>query len=216
MVGEIEEGEDPTVRHGFDIGWSRRALRLFGVDVAIFFPLALIVAALVAIIIVPFIILVSPNQGGPGPAIVFLLCCLFLLILVVIVAAVILSILRNFFYREVVLAGEGVFDSIRKGYRLVRANPGQVAAMWLIMLLIGFLWAVVNFLIGLVAIAVVGGPAALMYAVFNSGLAAIVGALPFLLLVLLLFAVVNSLYTVFTSTVWTLTYLELPNRPAEA
>lgn len=212
LVGEIEEGAEPTVRHGFDVGWSRNALRLFGVDVAIFVPLFLIIAFLVVIFAVPFVVLV--DQGDPGPAIFLLVCCLVIGGVLFVILAVALNALQYFFHRQVVLAGQGVFDAIRHGYRLVRANLGQVVAMWLIMLVIGIVWAAVNFVIGLVAFAVVGGPAALMYGLFNSGLAAALGALPFLLVALLLFAVINALYTVFTSAVWTLTYLELPNRPA--
>lgn len=213
LVGEIEEGKDPSVRHGFDVGWSRSALRLFGVDIVIGVPIALAIAIAVVGLLVPFFVVV--DQGDPGPLLFVLLCCFVLLGIPLFVAAVVvLSLLRNFFYRQVVLAGDGVLDGIRGGYRLVRANLGPVIAMWLLMFVIGLLWAVVNLIIGLVTFAVVGGPAAFMYALFRSGLAAVVGALPFLLIVLLIFAVVNALYTVFSSTVWTLTYLELPNRPA--
>lgn len=213
LVGEIEEGEEPTVRHGFDVGWSRSALRLFGVDIVIFVPLFLVGMTLAALFIVPFFLIA--DQGGPGPVALVLLCCLFFLALLFIAAIVVLSVLQTFFYRQVVLAGDGVFDAIRSGYRLVRANLGQVAAMWLIMFIVGLLWAAINFLIVLVAAAVVGGPAALMYGLFRSGLAAVLAALPFLVVAVLIFAAINALYTVFSSTVWTLTYLELPNRPAQ-
>lgn len=213
LVGEIEAGEDPTVRHGFDVGWSRSAFRLFGIDIAIFVPIFLIAITLIFLFVIPFVAIA--DQGDPGPFVVVLLCCLALLIPLLIAAGIILSVLKTFFYRQVVLADDGVFDGIRNGYRLVRANLGQVAGIWLIMLVIGLLWGAVNFVIGLVAFAFVGGPAALMYALFESGLAAVVGALPFLLVAILLLAVINALYTVFTSTVWTLTYLELPKRPAE-
>ncbi|MBS1250975.1 MAG: hypothetical protein MAG451_00004 [Anaerolineales bacterium] len=213
LVGEIEEGEDPTVRHGFDVGWSRSALRLFGVDIAIFVPVFLIAIFLALLIIVPLFMIA--DQGDLGPVVFVLLCCAAVFVPVIIAGAIILSILKTFFYRQVVLAGNSVFDAMRNGYRLVRANLGQVIAMWLIMFVIGLVWAAVNFLVGLVALAFVGGPAALMYAVFESGLAAVLGALPFLLPAIVIFAFINALYTVFTSAVWTLTYLELPKRPAE-
>lgn len=216
LVGEIEEGQDPTVRHGFDVGWSRSALRLFGVDIALVIPVILALVILGVVFVVPFAVFSTGDQGGPGPLIFILICCLLFLVPVIIAAFVALDLLQKFIYRQVVLAGNGVVAGIRNGYALIRANLGQVAAMWLIMFVIGLLWAAVNFIIGLLAFAAVGGPAALMYAIFRSGLAAVLGALPFLLMAILVFAAINALYTVFTSTVWTLTYLELPNRPVGA
>ncbi|MFQ5858501.1 MAG: hypothetical protein ACE5LU_23120 [Anaerolineae bacterium] len=212
LVGEIEEGKDPTVRHGFDVGWSRSALRLFGVDIAIFVPVALAVTILAVLFIVPFLAFSRSDQVGPAAVVV--VCCLVLLIPLFIAAIVALDVLKKFFYRQVVLAGNGVFEAIRNGYSLVRANLGPVAVMWLIMFIVGLLWAAVNFLIGLIALAAVGGPAALIYAIFKSGLAAALAALPFLLIAVVFFAAINALYTVFTRTVWTLTYLKLPRQPA--
>jgi len=213
LVGEIEEGQSPTVRHGFDIGWSRSALRLFGVDIALAIPVILAVMILAALFAVP--IAISAKADNVGPVVVLLLCCLVFLVPIFIAIAIALSVLIKFVYRQVVLAGDSVLDGVRNGYALVRANLGQVAAMWLIMFIVGLLWAAINFIIGLVAFAVVGGPAAFMYAIFHkSVLAAVLGALPFLLVAILVFAAINALYTVFSSTVWTLTYLELPNRPA--
>ncbi len=211
LVGEIEEGQSPTVRHGFDIGWSRSALRLFGVDIALAIPVILAVMILAALFAVP--IAISAKADNVGPVVVLLLCCLVFLVPIFIAIAIALSVLIKFVYRQVVLAGDSVLDGVRNGYALVRANLGQVAAMWLIMFIVGLLWAAINFIIGLVAFAVVGGPAAFMYAIFHkSVLAAVLGALPFLLVAILVFAAINALYTVFSSTVWTLTYLELPNR----
>lgn len=209
LVGEIEEGQQPTVRHGFDVGWSRRALRLFGVDIVLLLPVVLVAIALVVLLVVPFVVFAISGQGEPAPFVFLLLCCLVLLIPLFIAVTIVLNVLRTFSYRQVVLAGDGVFDAIGNGYRLIRANPGQVAAIWLIMFVIGLLWAAVNFLIGLIAIAVVGGPAALVYAIFKSGIVAVLSALPLLGAAILAFAAVNALYTVFSSTVWTLTYREL-------
>jgi hypothetical protein len=214
LVGEIEEGEEPTVRHGFDVGWSRSALRLFGADLVVFVPVGLLAAVIIATIVGGFVALA--NQGDPGPVIVLLICCVGLFGLFFIALLVGLGILQTFYYRHIVLSNEGVWDGVQESYRLVRANLGQVIAMWLIMLVVGLLWGVVNLVLGLIALALVGGPAAFMYAIFQSGLAAVLGALPFLLVMLVAFAIVNMLYTVFGSSVWTLTYLELPNRPAEA
>jgi hypothetical protein len=217
LVDEIEKGNNPTVRHGFNIGWSRRALRLFGVDLTIYLPVFLVLMFLVALFIVPFFVIAPAGPGDtPGLLAFILICCLVMLIPVFIAVFVGLSILQSFFHRQVVLAGDGVFDAIRNGYRLVRANLGPVIVMWLIMLVVGLLWTAVNFVLALVGLAIVGGPAALMYALSNSGLAAALVAIPFVLVALIIFAVINTLYIIFTSTVWTLIYRGLPNRPVIA
>ena len=71
LVGEIEAGEDPTARHGFDVGWSRSAFRLFGIDIAIFVPIFLIAITLIFLFVIP--IDAIADQGDPGPFVVVLL-----------------------------------------------------------------------------------------------------------------------------------------------
>ena len=218
LVGEIQAGQQPTVRHGFELGWSRNALRLFAVDLTLFGPLVLGLLALLVLILIPFLVLApaAGNGGTIGPLIFLFICCLFFLILLLIPIIIGVGILREFAQRQVVLAGDGVFDSIRHAYQLVRANVVHILVMWLILLVVGLVWGVINLIIGLVAIGLVFGPAAFVYALTNSLLIAILTGLPFLVIVMIFFAAINALYKVFTSTVWTLTYFELPNRTVTA
>jgi hypothetical protein len=208
MVGEIEAGQTPPVRRGFEIGWSRRALRLFGADLVVFVPVAVVVALVIGAVVA---LLVQADQAGaPGAALVLLICCLAVFALLLIPLLVVLNVLQRFFYRRIVLAGDGVFDGIRNGWEMIRANVGPVAVIWLIMFVIGLVWTAVNFLLVLSAFALVGLPAAAIYALVGSGLVTALMVLPLVIIALLALAAINALYTVFSSTVWTLTYLELP------
>ncbi len=208
LVGEIEAGQVPSVRRGFAIGWSRRALRLFGADLVVFVPVTVVLVLAIGTVVV---LLVQADQAGmPGLVWVLLFCFLAIFALLLIPLLVVLNVLQRFFYRRIVLAGDGVFDAIRRGWEMMRANVGPVAVIWLIMFVIGLVWAVVNFVFMLAAFALVGVPAAVIYALVGSGLVAALMVLPLAIIALLALAAVNALYTVFSSAVWTLTYLELP------
>jgi hypothetical protein len=87
----------------------------------------------------------------------------------------------------------------------------------------GFAWAVVSILIvlpiSLIAAALVGiVPAALVYFISDSVIAALVAGAPMaVLVVILVSAAAGGLYLIFRSAVWTLTYLDVrgPNEPGD-
>lgn len=214
MVGEIETGATPSVRRGFEFGWSRRALRLFGTDLVIFVPITVIGMLLLAIPL--FLLIAQGDEAGTWIVPLLFVCCLLLFVLLFIPVAIVLSVLQNFYYRRIVLAGDGVFDSIRNAWQMIRANAGPVAVIWLIMFLIGLVWTVVNFLLVLGTFVLVAVPAAALQALVQSWVLAAILVLPLVIVALLALAAINALYTVFSNTVWTLTYLALPQAPAVA
>jgi len=214
MVGEIEGGTSPSVRHGFEIGWSRRALRLFGADLVVFVPVVLMAMLFIA---VPIILLTTQaDQQGATAAPLLFLCCMFLFIVLMIPVAIVLGVLQRFFYRRIVLADDRVFNGIRSAWQMIRANAGPVAVVWLIMFVIGLVWAVVNLVLVLGAVGLVSIPAAAVHALVRSWVLAILLVFPLALVALVALAAINALYTVFNSTVWTLTYLELSPPPPES
>ncbi|MGZ9234941.1 MAG: hypothetical protein ACXW4E_05395, partial [Anaerolineales bacterium] len=137
------------------------------------------------------------------------------------------------FWRICVLEDAGVGESLRRGFAMVRENWKSVGLMWLVMIGLGIAWIVVSIIAIIVTIPVV---------IVTSIIAAIVAAIPALLLVgifslflggplpwiaaglfiLPLFFVIafspwlllGSWQTVYTSTVWTLTYREIKALPA--
>jgi hypothetical protein len=144
-------------------------------------------------------------------------------------------LLRNFFWRICVLEGAGVRESLRRGFAMVRENWKSVGLMWLVMIGLGIAWIVVSILAiiitiplvlltSLIAAMVVAIPVLLLFAVFSTFLT---GPLPWIaagLFMLPLFFLIafspwlllGSWQSVFTSTVWTLTYREIKALPAAA
>jgi hypothetical protein len=159
----------------------------------------------------------------------------FLSIFVVIILSIFLGLLRHFFWRIAVLEDASVGESLRRGFAMIRENWKSVGLMWLVMIGLGIAWIVVSLIAIIVTIPVV---------ILTSVVAAVVAAIPALLLVglfslflsgplpwiaaalfiLPLFFVIafspwlifGSWQTVFTSTVWTLTYREIKALPAIA
>src|SRR5687768_9028150 len=127
----------------------------------------------------------------------------------------------------------GVRESLRRGFAMVRENWKNVGLMWLVMLGLGIAWIIVSivaFIItiplvivtGIIAAIVAAIPALLLVGVFSLFLS---GPLPWIaagLFVLPLFLIIafspwlllGSWKTVYTSTVWTLTYREIKALPA--
>jgi hypothetical protein len=105
-------------------------------------------------------------------------------------------------------------ESLGAGWRLVRANLGNVVILIVITFIIGLIWA---FALGFVALLVGGllgiAPGLLTYLLTQSGGVSIVAAIPGILLTIVVLSVLNTVWTVFHETIWTLAYRALPNRP---
>ncbi|MGZ9221851.1 MAG: DUF7544 domain-containing protein [Anaerolineales bacterium] len=234
MVDEYEgTGNKMTVRQGFRIGWSRTAWRLFLINLIVNLPVILFFLILLIAGVVIFLAVVNGNASFTAVSVVSMIGLIFLAIFVVIILSIILGLLRHFFWRVCVLEDAGVGESLRRGFAMVRENWKSVGLMWLVMIGLGIAWIVVSIIAIIVTIPVV---------IVTSIIAAIVAAIPALLLVgifslflggplpwiaaglfiLPLFFVIafspwlllGSWQTVYTSTVWTLTYREIKALPA--
>jgi hypothetical protein len=220
LVDDYEgSGERRSVRQGFRMGWSRSALRLFLINLLIVLPTILAFIVLALIVAAPVLLL------GDTPAkvigIVGTIGLAFLFILLLIVVIVVLTLLMRFFWRACALEGLGVFESIRRGYCVVRGNLKDVAVMWLLMAGVGIGITIAMIIIVLFLLAlglVVGGLPALLVGglasqAFEGAVPWILGAaagVPIFLLVMVLpLLLVGGLIEVFKSSVWTLTYREL-------
>ncbi len=234
MVDEYENtGTKMTVREGFRVGWSRSAWRVFLINLIVHLPVLLLVATVlaeVAITLVRVINGITPN----AVSIVTMAGLTFLATFLVLLVTFILLLLRPFFWRVAVLENVGVGESLRRGFAMVRENWKSVGVMWLVMIGLGLAWTIVFFiailitipvviLTSIVAATVVAIPALLLFALFSAVLGGPV--LPWIaagLFVLPLFGliafspwlVLGSWQTVYTSTVWTLTYREIKALPA--
>jgi hypothetical protein len=236
MVDAYENtGTKMTVRDGFRLGWSRTAWRLFLINLIVHLPAILLFSILLIMGLMIFLSVVNGNATFTTASIAGMVGLAFLAILVVIVLSSILRLLRPFFWRVAVLEEAGVSDSLRRGFAMVRENWKSVGLMWLVMIGLGIAWIVVSIIAIIVTLPVViltailaamvaAIPALLLVALFSLFLT---GPLPWIaaaLFVLPLFFTIafspwlllGSWQSVFTSSVWTLTYREIKALPAIA
>jgi len=236
MVDEYENTDTKmTVRQGFRIGWSRAAWRLFLINLIVNLPVILFFLILLIYGVIIFLGLVNSNMTLTSVSVVTMIGFLFLAIFVVVILSVVLGLLRHFFWRVCVLEDTGVGESLRRGFAMVRENWKSAGLMWLVMIGLGIAWAIVSIIAAIITIPIViitiaiaaimvAVPGLLLVGIFGLFLG---GPLPWIaggLFVLPLFFVIafspwlllGSWQTVYTSTVWTLTYREIKALPALA
>lgn len=236
MVDEYENtGTKMTVREGIRIGWSRTAWRLFLINLIVNLPAILLIIALMIAGVIIFRIVVNGNANFNAATIVSMIGLTFLSIFVVVILSIFLGLLRNFFWRIAVLENAGVRESLRRGFAMVRENWKSVGIMWLVMIGLGIAWIVVSILAVIITIPIVivtaiiaaivaAVPGLLLLGLFSTFLS---GPLPWIaagLFILPLFFIIafspwlllGSWQSIYTSTVWTLTYREIKALPAIA
>ncbi len=222
MVDRYESsGEKVTWREGFRLGWSKPAWRLFLIDLLIFLPV--FSGILLAIIIVAVPILLTFTVGGIGTivGIVMAIGLGFLVVFAAILLAIVLAMAREVFYRECVLGGNGVLDSIRRGFATIRANLKDLFLIWLLLLAIYIGFAVLMLPVGIVLLivgAVVGTGAGFgLYLALQAGsqltailVAVLVGVFLLSLVAGIPMLFLRGLRETYMSTAWTLAYREIP------
>ncbi len=142
-----------------------------------------------------------------------LICCA---VLCLIVVTLIIRPFFEFIVRICVIEKRGVFDSIREGFRMVRANRGNVAILYLLIIGVGIGFGILMIPIGLVLIIIPAGIGfAIYFATQAVTTAVIVGfliAIPFILAIIF----INGLFLAFESSVWTEGYLAINKPPTVA
>lgn len=222
MVDQHEAtGVKVGVRQGFRLGWSRAALRMFGLDLLI--GVSMLIAFLVLGLVAASPLLVWLTDSPPAQVLgtVVAVALGLVVIFALIIASIALSLLAQFWHRAVVLEERPVREALRRGWHLVRQRVGDVIVMGLILFGLGLAWAIVLIPVVflLLAVAAVGGglPALLVYAISSlvaqgatPWVAAIIVGLPiFIVIMAVPLAVVGGLMQTFLSSTWTLTYREL-------
>jgi hypothetical protein len=236
MVDDYEaSGNKMTVRQGFRIGWSRTAWRLFLINLIVNLPFIALALVLLVAGIGVFFAVVNGSADFAAFSVVSTVVLVFLTIFVVVILTVLLHLLRNFFWRICVLEDTGVRESLQRGFALVLENWKNVGLMWLVMIGLGIVWAVASVILfiitipvvivtAIIAVLVVVLPYLLFVGIFSGFVG---GVLPwiaaglfvaplFFPLAFLPWVLVGSWQSVFTSTVWTLTYREIKALPALA
>ena len=228
MVDEYEHsGSKLGFRQGWKLGWTRRAFRLWLIDLILAVPVIVYLMLVAAGILIYFA--VSPaSQTANVISIVAAIGLGFVSLFVMILVAVFLHLLRNFFARAIALDGLDVKASLVYGWAMVKRNWKSAGLMWLVMVGVGIgvgIAGLIVFFLLIPAYLVLLLPAALVAvlpaligfgvtSLFASGplawIIAILAALPFFFITLFLpLFFFNGWYKIFESNIWTLTYREI-------
>ncbi len=219
MVDEIETREHTSFRSGLGKGWSRM-LRLLAIDLLIgigvfiiLIPVIVVFVLGIAVAVGPAMVLARDRSGlmvlgivwgiGVGLAVILLM------ILVAFVFSALVTIVREFAFRACVLDRQGVFDALRGAVALMRERLREALLMWLLLVGIRLVLGLVTVPLVLMGVGMTVVPALLAYRVAESFVAALVVAVPLLVVMILLGVVVGGIYLTFISAVWTLSYREL-------
>jgi len=229
MVDEYEQsGAKVGFKQGWKLGWSRRAFRMWVIDLVISLPAFVFLSLLLGLGVLFFFSMQSGNRGLALGGTITAIGCMFLFLFAFIVLMVFLNLLRQFFMRAAALENASIGESFRQGWQMFKDNWKSAALMWLIMLGVGigfgigmmilfFLLIPIYLLTGLAGLLVAAIPGAIAFGIaniFTSGpLTWVIGglaALPFFFMVLgSPMLLVGGWMQIFQSSVWTLTYREL-------
>jgi hypothetical protein len=218
-VDQIEEtGSALTWREGLRLGWTGRTFRLWLLELIVGIIFGLGALVLLVLAASPLLLLLTDTNGGRVVGIVLTVMLGLLVLLALIVAGIILSVLQEFWSREVLLADRNIGDALSSGYALVRRRARDIGGMWLVMLGIGIGFGLLMIPVGLAVLALAGGLGGglgyLIYEMADSGPWAVAAGLPvFLIIFLIPMCLIGGLYSVFTSSAWTLAYRQV-TRPA--
>ncbi len=208
-VDGIESGKEMGLGKAFGIG-AHYFWRTLGINIL----LDLVMFLLVMIFLVPMIaggILIAVQGEKAAAALVPALICLipafFLVILLLIIIGAIIGVISVYAVRYAVIQDKRAVESIRSGWRLIKARKTETMIMFLLLLLTSTLYGVVMLIpaliIGLPSVfMIIGGAAANNVALIG------LGAFGVMVLVLVM-AVIRGVYEVFHSAAWTLTFRQL-------
>jgi hypothetical protein len=175
MVDEHEtSGKKVKFGEGWKLGWSRRAFRIWVIDLILSIPvilfLALIAGGTFLLITTAY---TSPYAMTPGPWIAWVIVGV-LLALVLILGMIFLGILRNFFIRAAALEDTSIGESFSRGWQVFTHNAKDTFLVWLTLIGVGIVVGIAMILVFFVLI-----PVYIILAVPGAVVAAIPGAIGF-------------------------------------
>lgn len=208
MARQVEEAGHTSVNSGWCAGRSLLG-SLIPLDLITSIPAVIVAMSLFALAASPLLLLLARRQILRVLAVFLTVVFGVVALGVVVVGGVALGLVREFAYRQAVLEGKGILQSIRDAYSVIRARARQVWGMWLLLLGIDLLVSLVLFPVILAFLGMAAAWGWGVYALTESvATAVIIGSLVGVP-VLLLIALVSGVYLAFRSTCWTLAYREL-------
>jgi hypothetical protein len=229
MVDEYEQsGTKMKFKQGWKLGWSRRAFRMWVVDLVLSIPVILFVLLIGGLGLMVYLSTINGNEPALAASVIAAVGCSFLFLFLFILLMVLLGLLRQFFIRKIALEDTRVGEAFRGGWAMFKRNWKSGALMWLVMLGIGIgliIPSLIVFLLLVPVYAILAIPAVIVAAIpgligfgiaslfTGKILAIIIGVLiatPFFITVLLApLTLIGGWFKIFESNVWTLTYREM-------
>ncbi len=214
-VDQIDaSGVAPTWREGLRLGWNNRAVRMFLLDLLVGIAVFVVLMALLLLAASPLLLLIFDNQALSVIGVIAAIGLGLLVMLLGVAAAIVISVLQQFWRRQIALEDRSVGEALSLGTQMARRKAGDVAILWLLMAVIGILFAIVLIpvVIGLIVLgaAIGGGLGLAIYSLFDSiGWAVLLGLPIFMVIMALPLIFVQGIYLVFESSTWTLDYRDL-------
>jgi hypothetical protein len=194
-VSRIESGEDPTLRDGWNAG-VKNFWRILGIAIIIvifFFTAAVVTLGPFVVLLIVYKIL------GLLSAIV--LIPLFMILFIVIM------LINLYAYRECIIEGKGVFDSIAGGWEMLKSNLGRT----LIVALIG-IGSTIIYVIGFLIVGLFLALPFIVLGAINLFLGIALGVIVGLIYI----AVASGAWGTYIDSLWTLAFIEMKKlKPAE-
>jgi len=220
MVNHFEEtAEKLRAREGWRLGWSRESWRIFLVDLVVFLPAFVLGVIAFGTAIVPII---AFSSGMPARGVLGLVASIGLILLFILFALVLgalVSLVKPVVFRKIVLEEQGVFEGIKSGWQMFRSAWKEYGLLWLILTGINLIWPLVMFPFFLVAGGIgllLGGGVTFLTGgrLIEAGdpsmvWSIVIGAILFLVVLVVPLAFLSGLRETFQSTSWTLAYREL-------
>jgi hypothetical protein len=213
MVDKYEtSGEKMKWTRGFALGWSRSAWQLFLIDLLFDVPVFIVFFILVCFAILPIFI----NPAGVFITFGVVLMLLFLAFVVKLA----INLFKRIIWRACVIEGLGVFDSIRRGWKLFVTRFMDIFVLGLINtgIRIGYGLVMIPVLLFLLGMGLTGGGVIglmLFLAIKGVGMvlaiivAVFIGVLVMSTIIGLPMTLLQGFLLTYLSTDWTLAYREL-------
>lgn len=205
-VQQVEEEGYTNLPRAWRVGVSR-FWTLFGLSFLTGLPVLILVILVVAAFVGPILtdVSISVDRGGLSGLSVLSFICGVPLCCGTIVVGIVLSQIKIYAERAAVLEGLGWIDAFRRGWQVLRENIGPTVVFWLILFVIGVVFAIV---VG-GGLLVLAAPFVALFARIRPGAWVLIPICGGGLLAIVAGALIGSVVQTFTSATWTLAYREM-------
>ena len=216
MVNHYEESEEKvSIGQGWRWGWSRSALRLWLIDLVVMLPVFVAFIILMGCAALPILLGASAGGNKLGvPAIIAGVGLAFFALFVIIIAALFIRVWLQYAHISSVVQEQGVFDSLRAAWKIMRTFWKDTVLVWLINFGVRIAVMIVSvpiILLILAIVVVISGAVGFLW--YSAAAAVSVGMiltvlLLFILLMVIPVSFVQGFSQIYFLNVWILVYRE--------